>query len=917
LESTSYGYRVFALNSEGTSPSSNIAQVFTAGAPTSPEPITVTAIGTQTISIDWNDADLNGGTLVGYEIERKQGVGGIFSTLTTVTTTDHTDGTGLFTLVPATEYCYHVKTITNIGSSAFTTEQCATTFDAPAVVENLVVTALDGSSVDMSFDTPLSDGGSPITGFKVERKIGAGSFVTLDALTLIQTRNDTGLPIGTLIEYRVSASNQFGFGNTVTVGDTTDATPQVPQNLVCSAGSPTSINLSWDTPLTFSPPTGYEIARNVDGSAFTILVADTASTGTTFNDPSLSTTSIYGYRILAHTAEGDTLFTDDVFCKTLGIPVSPPENFTATFPLVVPHEITLTWDIPNTFGIPIQSFVVERDDGAGFNEIANLPPNAVGMIDTSPDNDIQQKYRVKLTGSLGDTPYSVGISSVANQISHWNYEKSPDDVGLNKNTGTVIGTANFNNTLHNGLAHTFDGSTRIEVDSSQESDYDFDNDSFGITTYYEGSSSGMLVSKASSLTATGYKFFIDSTGVPSVRLTATAGTDEIHILGSTNVTDNSSHFLGLGYNGNQTASGVSLMVDGVFETKNVITDNLVGSILNNDPLVLGADSSGTNTLNGTLDETRFFGSGTLDDDQMLDVFNEEIETIAPINATMSLSGSTFSDISSEEPILTLNSGFPIPTITGNLELKNFTTTTVNTASGLTIPASGVLNVPALFNTMGSTSNYTTLVTLDNGLEVFFVLSNEDLQSPQFSLPAGIDFFFQHARDPTFKELSFNFTRTVIPFDLSCNLKSELFADGETFTFTDVGFIQNIFDVPATKDVVVACIDPNSPILNPDEPSFGGSNALLTFVSFGDTTGIGAFLNFTDNYGDFFGAPLPFLFVILIAALFTGRSAPTGIIIVGLAIGIMWFMEILTVDPILWGVIITLVILGAIGGKKFL
>jgi hypothetical protein len=223
----------------------------------------------------------------------------------------------------------------------------------------------------------------------------------------------------------------------------------------------------------------------------------------------------------------------------------------------------------------------------------------------------------------------------------------------------------------------------------------------------------------------------------------------------------------------------------------------------------------------------------------------------------------------------------------------------------------------MFNQMSSLSNYTTLVTLDNGLEVFFVISVFDLQSPFFSLPDGIDFFFQHERNDDFDILSFNFTRTTLPFDLSCNLKSELFADGETFDFFNVGFIQSLFDVPPTKDVVVACIDPNSPNLNPDEPSFGGSNALLTFVSFGDTSGIGAFLNFTDNYGDFFGAPLPFLFVILAAALFTGRSAPTGIIIVGIAIGIMWYMEILTIDPILWGVIITLVILGAIGGKKFL
>jgi hypothetical protein len=370
-------------------------------------------------------------------------------------------------------------------------------------------------------------------------------------------------------------------------------------------------------------------------------------------------------------------------------------------------------------------------------------------------------------------------------------------------------------------------------------------------------------------------------------------------------------------NGNSTGAGIEIFVNGNSTGVTIVSDTLTSeSILNNEPLVIGATSTGTNILQSVTDEVMIFGEN-LEDDEVTEIVNDEIETIAPINATMTLTGSTFADISSEIPEITLISGFPLPDVSGNLELKNFTATTVNTASGLSMPASGVLNVPALFNQMGSTSNYTAIATLDNGLEAFVVISNEDIQSPLFTLPAGIEFFFQQQRINDFENLSFNFTKTSIPFDLACNLKSELFEDGITHPYEEVGFIQAIWEVPRTKDVVVACIDQNSPLLNPDEPSFGGSNALLTFVSFGDTTGIGAFLNFTDNYGDFFGAPLPYLFIILAAALFTGRSAPTGIIVIGIALGIMWYLGILVVDPVLWGIIVVLVILGAIGGKKFL
>ena len=1158
-ENTNYGYRVFAINSEGISPPSNTAIVFTAGSPSAPNPVAV-ATGTQSINLSWDIPDLNGGNVISYDIERKTGTGGIYQFLDSITATSYDDGTGLFSLQSATEYCYRVLVTTNVGSSDYSTDACATTFDAPAQVENLTVTAIDGSSVNMSFETPLSDGGSPITGYKVERKIGAGSFVTLDTSTQVQFRNDTGLPIGTLITYRVSASNQFGFGDTASASDTTDATPQVPQNLVCSASTPDSINLSWQTPVTFSPPTGYQISRNIDGGAFSVLVADTASTGTTYNDVTLSLDTIYGYKILAHTSEGDTLLTEPVYCQTLKQPDSPPENFKAEFSQTTPHDVILTWDLPNTFGVPITSITVERDDGLGYVEIAVLPPNAVGMVDTEPDNDVDQKYRIKMSGSLGDSKYGFAIPSDLNRISHFNFEKTISDSGDQKNSATVSGIINFTETGHAGTrAFDYDGASYIIVDVAQESDYDFERTTpFGGSLYYKGSAGGIalddnwyatnhkfcnlgsgqngcdyqpfalstnangynaigttggsvpsvndayqkrgesilfktfdksdldgktlhidwngfnrgtgagtctgiqtvgiydgeysiadggvadfpdgspivmkgagllqtlntqscilgvggnwsfdgvsatinlssatdpsnkvtlmfivqdndssnqtntyapyfiltdltligttaineriwdftstlgatytednpttcirncgltqsteigllglqaLLTKAQTLASIGWAFYLDE-GYPVFRMNS--ATQSIEVKSNQFVTTDNLEHLAFTTNGNSTGAGVEIFVNGTVTGKTIVTDTLISeSILNNEPLVIGATSTGTNILQSTTDEVMIFGEN-LENEEVVEIANDQIETVAPINATITLTGSTFADISSEQPTINLISGFPIPEISGgNLELKNFTTTTVNTASGLSIPASGVLNIPALFNQMGSTSNYTAIATLDNGLEAFVVISNDDLQSPLFTLPAGIEFFFQQQRINDFEDLSFNFTKTSIPFDLACNLKSELFEDGITYEFENVGFLQEIFDVPRNKDVVVACIDQNSPLLNPDEPSFGGSNALLTFVSFGDTTGIGAFLNFTDNYGDFFGAPLPYLFIILAAALFTGRSAPTGIIVIGIALGIMWYLGILVIDPVLWGIIVVLVILGAIGGKKFL
>ena len=523
-------------------------------------------------------------------------------------------------------------------------------------------------------------------------------------------------------------------------------------------------------------------------------------------------------------------------------------------------------------------------------------------------------------GSEGDSPPTTAVPFIANQTSHWAYEKSIDDTGKNKNAGVLTGNVNFNNTGINGLGHLFDGSTYITVDN--EEDYDHDNNvSLGITTYYRGNTTGVtqsIITKSNTLGAVGYSMFVDSTGVLGVRLTNTVTSNELHVLGSTNVTDNSLHFLGFGYDGNNDESGLSLMVDGSFETKNIISNTLSNPILNNNDLTIGATDSGTNTLTGLLDDTRFFGSGTLDDETLQAVAEESITTVIPINATIVLAGTVFADISSETPIIVMTSGYPLPDV-DTLDLFNFTVTNVNsntpniTIDGLT----GIftLNDPSFFNVMSSQSNYTVTSSLTNSEESVPLLSNFDIQVPIFTFSG--DFFFQQQRNTTFDILSFNYTQTVIPFDLVCNFKSTLFDEGVTVPFNEVFFVQTLQEVPRLEDVVVACIDPNDPPTDPTAPSFGGTNTILSFVSFGDTTGIGNFLQFTNNFGDFFGVGLPFLFVIILAAAFTGRSAPTGILIIGLALGIMWFLGILVIDPFMWGIILVLIILGVLGGKKFL
>ena len=80
----------------------------------------------------------------------------------------------------------------------------------------------------------------------------------------------------------------------------------------------------------------------------------------------------------------------------------------------------------------------------------------------------------------------------------------------------------------------------------------------------------------------------------------------------------------------------------------------------------------------------------------------------------------------------------------------------------------------------------------------------------------------------------------------------------------------------------------------------------------------------DQLGNLFGLPLVFVFVIGIAAIFTGRSAQMGIIFIAVTLGIMGYLGYINFDfdpennsnIITWTLIIIVAVLGAFIGKRW-
>src|SRR5207244_711460 len=153
---------------------------------------------------------------------------------------------------------------------------------------------------------PADNGGSAITGYKIERSSNGGSsWSTLGNTCGTSTScSDTGLPHATTFTYRVSAINSIGTGSPSNTASATTlaVAPSPPSGLTATAVSPSQISLSWSAPSDNggSAITGYKIERSTDdGSTWTTLVGNTRDTATTYSEGGLPHTTTYPYRVSA------------------------------------------------------------------------------------------------------------------------------------------------------------------------------------------------------------------------------------------------------------------------------------------------------------------------------------------------------------------------------------------------------------------------------------------------------------------------------------------------------------------------------------------------------------------------------------------------------------------------------------------
>src|SRR6185437_11627046 len=329
---TTYSYRVYAINSVGTSSPSNTASATTliqVLAPQSPTGLTASSVSSSQINLSWSaPADNGGSAITGYKIERSIS-GGSWSVLVSNTGTAGTtySNTGLSS---STTYSYRVSAINSVGISSPSNVASATTNTQllpPEPPTGLTATTVSSSQINLSWTAPSNNGGSAVTGYKIEQStnsVSTWSMIVSNSGSTGTTYSNVGLAASTSYTYRVSAINSVGTSApSGTASATTSAAltvPQPPTNLSATAVSSSQINLSWNAPSNNggSPITGYKINRSDDGGTTWItLVQNTQSTGTTYSDTGLSPSTTHSYRVFAINGIGTSPSSNTAIATTI------------------------------------------------------------------------------------------------------------------------------------------------------------------------------------------------------------------------------------------------------------------------------------------------------------------------------------------------------------------------------------------------------------------------------------------------------------------------------------------------------------------------------------------------------------------------------------------------------------------------
>lgn len=420
----SYSFKVYAINSAGTSPESNIASATPSkSSPSKDVPDAVIDLratrSDSKILLSWSKPIDNGSPITNYVITYWKVGTDTFNKKTLSSSVTSGQITGL---INGISYAFKINAFNEIGSSPDSniesaTPSATTTVTVPNQVRGVVAVPSNGQ-VFLSWLEP-SDNGSPIFSYKVlVNEKGSTTFTTFPNLG-----DATKVTIGTLkngvtYDFKVIAINSVGESNP---SKPVTATPnnRVPisiNNLKATAGDGKA-TLTWSvTSSELDTITGYRVREYKSGSS-SFVTHDILGKATSVTIDSLTNGISYGFRIVAVNAQGIGPDSNLVQVIPKATSNKVPGMVTSLKATPGDKQITLTWTTPPDNGSPITGYNIVRT-AVGSNSYTTIQKSDISTsaIITGLANGQSYSFKVSAKNSLGIGSESTPVISAPTGI---------------------------------------------------------------------------------------------------------------------------------------------------------------------------------------------------------------------------------------------------------------------------------------------------------------------------------------------------------------------------------------------------------------------------------------------------------------------------------------------------------------------
>ncbi len=248
---TAYTFQVRAVNAQGTGAPGTSNTVTPATVPDAPTVGAATGVNSATTAgsatLSWIPGFNGGSAITSYQIVATPSTGPVVTRIGIAATATSGTVTGL---VNGMAYTLQVRAVNVIGTGPLSGASNAVTPTGVPGTPTGVLATRGIASVGLSWNAP-SDGGSPITGYMVQVRVGT-TVVRTVPLTGAGTSTTIGqLTNGTAYNFRVAAVNANGTGafsaasNTVTPASAPTAAPTNVSGVSGAAGGARTVTVTW------------------------------------------------------------------------------------------------------------------------------------------------------------------------------------------------------------------------------------------------------------------------------------------------------------------------------------------------------------------------------------------------------------------------------------------------------------------------------------------------------------------------------------------------------------------------------------------------------------------------------------------------------------------------------------------------